>query len=289
MTSSAHSLQMDFMRTATAPSPHERLKTRYGDNCAAAPFAWSDVIDHLLDHRSVRKYLPDPVTDAQLHAILAAAQSAPSSSNLHAWSVVAVTDPDLRDRLSQLVGNQPQVSQAPMQLVWLADLSMLHQASHEKEQAAQGLDYLEMFLLAALDAALASQNASIAAQSIGLATVYIGGIRNQMDKVAQLLGLPARVAPVFGMCLGTADPARPTAIKPRPPQSVVLHRNRYDSQAVMPGLQHYDEVMQRFYKSQSMEAESWILRSLNRVATPASLTGRDRLREMLVQLGFPLK
>ncbi len=277
------------MRTATAPSPHERLKTRYGDDHTAAPFAWSVVIDHLLDHRSVRKYLPDPVTEAQLHAILAAAQSAPSSSNLHAWSVVAVTEPDLRDRLSQLVGNQPHVSQAPMHLVWLADLSMLQQASREKAQEAQGLDYLEMFLLAALDAALASQNASIAAQSIGLATVYIGGIRNQMDKVAQLLGLPPLVAPLFGMCLGTADPARPTAIKPRPRQSVVLHRNRYDSQAVMPGLLHYDEVMQRFYKSQSMEADSWIMRSLNRVATPASLTGRDRLREMLEQLGFPLK
>lgn len=277
------------MRTAPAPTPHERLKIRYGDDLAAAPSVWSDVIDHLLDHRSVRKYLPEPVTDAQLHAILAAAQSAPSSSNLHAWSVVAVSDAHLREQLSQLVGNQPQVSQAPMHLVWLADLSMLHQVSEEKEQAAQGLDYLEMFLLGALDAALAAQNASIAAQSIGLATVYIGGIRNQMDKVAQLLDLPPRVAPVFGMCLGTADPARPTSIKPRPPQSVVLHRNRYDRQAALPGLQHYDDVMQRFYRSQSMPADSWILRSLGRVATPASLTGRDRLREMLQHMGFPLK
>lgn len=277
------------MVTAQTSSPHERLKSRYGDEVADEPVVWSDVVDHLLTHRSVRRYLPDPVTDAQLRTIVAAAQSAPSSSNLHAWSVVAVTDAQLRERLSELVGNQPQVRQAPMQLVWMADLSMLERLSQSRKHAAEGLDYLEMFLLGALDAALAAQNASVAAQSIGLATVYIGGIRNQMDKVAQLLGAPPRVAPVFGMCVGTADPAQPTSIKPRPPQSVVLHRERYDMEAALPGLQQYEEAMQRFYRSQSMNADSWILRSLKRVATPASLTGRDRLREMLQHLGFPLK
>lgn len=277
------------MVTAQTSSPHERLKSRYGDEVADEPVVWSDVVDHLLNHRSVRRYLPDPVTDAQLRTIVAAAQSAPSSSNLHAWSVVAVTDARLRERLSELVGNQPQVRQAPMQLVWMADLSMLERLSQSRKHAAQGLDYLEMFLLGALDAGLAAQNASVAAQSIGLATVYIGGIRNQMDKVAQLLGAPPRVAPVFGMCVGTADPAQPTSIKPRPPQSVVLHRERYGREAALPGLQQYEKAMQRFYRSQSMNADSWILRSLQRVATPASLTGRDRLREMLQHLGFPLK
>lgn len=277
------------MVPAQTPSPHDRLKQRYGDGALAEPVVWSEVVDHLLNHRSVRRYLPEPVTEEQLRTLIAAAQSAPSSSNLHAWSVVAVTDAALRQRLSELVGNQPQVRDAPLQLVWLADLSMLDRLSGAHEFPVEGLDYLEMFLLGALDATLAAQNASIAAQSIGLATVYIGGIRNQMDKVAEVLELPPRVAPVFGMCVGTADPARPTAIKPRPPQSVVLHRDRYGMDAALPGLRQYEEAMQRFYRSQAMEADSWIKRSLKRVATPASLTGRDRLREMLLRLGFPLK
>lgn len=233
------------MVTAQHPSPLERLKKRYGGGIADEPVVWSDVVDHLLNHRSVRRFLPDPVTEAQLRTIVAAAQSAPSSSNLHAWSVVAVTDAQLREQLSELVGNQPQVRHAPLQLVWMADLSMLDRLSQSKAHAAEGLDYLEMFLLGALDAALAGQNASIAAQSIGLATGYIGGIRNQMDKVAELLGVPPRVAPVFGMCVGTADPAQPTSIKPRPPQSVVLHRNRYGAEAALPGLQQYDEARHR--------------------------------------------
>lgn len=282
-------VQPESMITAPTPSPTERLKHRYGEAIADEPVIWSDVVDHLLDHRSVRRYLPEPVTEAQLRTIIAAAQSAPSSSNLHAWSVVAVTDAGLRERLSALAANQPHVRQAPLQLVWMADLSMLDRLSKKRDHPVEGLDYLEMFLLAALDATLAAQNASIAAQSIGLATVYIGAVRNQMDKVAELLGVPPRVAPVFGMCVGTPDPAQPTAIKPRPPQSVMLHRDRYDTTAALPGLEHYEEEMLRFYRSQSMNAESWALRSLRRVATPASLTGRDKLREMLQRLGFPLK
>ena len=70
-----------------------RLDTRYGSNAMPAPQSWSPLIDSLLGHRSVRSYLPTPVSDDQLSAIIAAAQSASSSSNLQAWSVVAVRDP----------------------------------------------------------------------------------------------------------------------------------------------------------------------------------------------------
>ena len=73
-------------------------QARYGSPDVAVPAAGSTLIDHLLAHRSVRAYLPDPVNDHQLAAIVAAAQSAASSSNLHAWSVVAVRDPIRLDR-----------------------------------------------------------------------------------------------------------------------------------------------------------------------------------------------
>lgn len=271
------------------PSPRQRLRERYGDAALDAPEVWSEIVDHLLDHRSVRRYLSDAVTEAQLRTIIAAAQSAPSSSNLHAWSVVAVTETALRERLAELVGDQPAVRAAPLQLVWLADLSMLERLSHAKQFPVTGLDYLEMFVIGAIDASLAAQNASLAAESIGLATVYIGGIRNRIDEVAQLLDLPPRVAPVFGLCVGTPDPKHRTFVKPRPPQSVVLHRNRYDPAAALPGLQAYEQAMKSFYEQQGMKVESWIMRSLRRVATPEALTGRHRLREALQQMGFPLK
>lgn len=277
------------MLSTRSQSPQERLRQRYGEVPAEDVGAWSDVVDHLIDHRSVRRFLPTPVSEQQLRTLIAAAQSAPSSSNLHAWSVVAVTRAETRERLAQLAGQQAHIREAPLQLVWLADLARFDQLSQLKALPVAGLDYLEMFLVGALDAALAAQNASVAAQSIGLSTVYIGGMRNHVEAVAELLGLPPRVAPVFGMCVGVADPFRPSSVKPRPPQSVVLHRERYDVTAGAAGLERYERTMAAFYKSQGIESEGWIARSLKRVGTPAALTGRDRLREALSRLGFPLK
>ena len=53
---------------------------------------------------------------------------------------------------------------------------------------------------------LASQNAALAAESLGFGIVYIGGLRTRIEEVAELLELPEGVYPVYGMCIGVADP-----------------------------------------------------------------------------------
>ncbi|MCB1889513.1 MAG: nitroreductase family protein [Rhodocyclaceae bacterium] len=266
------------------------FQARYGDPDARAPEARSDVISHLLAHRSVRAYRPDPVSDEQLTAIVAAAQSAATSSNLHAWSVVAVRDPERKAALAECAGGQAHVREAPLQLVWLADLSRLHRVAEGCDRPDAALDYTEMFLVAAIDAALAAQNAAAAAESLGLSLVYIGGMRNRPEEVARLLGLPPRVFAVFGMCLGYEDTARPAAIKPRPPQPVVLHHETYSEAQQAAPLASYDQAMARFYESQGMAVRgTWSVHSAKRVAGAEALTGRDRLVEALHNLGFALK
>lgn len=265
------------------------MRARYGDDAAPASFAWSPLIEQLLSHRSVRAYLPDPVTDAQLAAIVAAAQSASSSSNLQAWSVVAVRDPARRAALAEFAGGQAHVRDAPLQLVWLADLARLRRIATQLERPSAGLDYLEMFLVGVIDAALAAQNAVAAAESLGLGTVYIGGMRNRPEDVATLLGLPDEVVAVFGLCVGTPDPARPAAVKPRPPQSVVLHHETYSLAAQDEGIASYNDTMAKFYASQQMKVHgTWAVHSAKRVAGPETLSGRDRLVAALKARGFRL-
>jgi hypothetical protein len=97
-------------------------RTRYGSSTAfAPPAAWNDVLAQQLAHRSVRAYRPDPVPDDTLTALIAAAQSAPTSGNLQLWSVVAVRDEARRTRLAELAGEQDFIAQAPLFLVWLAE------------------------------------------------------------------------------------------------------------------------------------------------------------------------
>lgn len=272
------------------PTSSSRLRARYGSASMSPEAALNPLIEHLLDHRSVRAYLPDPVTDAELAAIVAAAQSAASSSNLNVWSVVAVRDAARRARLAELAGNQVHVREAPLQLVWLADLARLRRVATACGRPADGLDYLEMFLTGVIDAALAAQNGAAAAESLGLGMVYIGGMRNHPEAVAELLGLPPGVFAVFGMCVGRPDPARPADIKPRPPQSVVLHHERYSLEAQDAGLEAYDRAMTRFYEAQKMNVHgTWSVHSAKRIAGPETLSGRHRLIEALNALGFALK
>jgi nitroreductase len=268
------------------------IATRYGTDTLPAPAAWTPVIDHLLGHRSVRRHLPDPVSEDQLAAIIAAAQSAATSSNLQAWSVVAVRNPDTRAALAECAGGQAHVRDAPLVLVWLADLARLAHVAESVERPNGALDYLEMFIIGVVDAALAAQNALAAAESLGLSGCYIGGMRNQPEKVAELLGLPPRVFAVFGMTLGVEDPAAPPAtVKPRLPQQVVLHQERYlpvaEQQA---GIEAYNAAMARFYEDQKMNVHgTWAVHSSKRIAGPETLSGRDRLVETLRGMGFALK
>lgn len=266
------------------------LIARYGAAAAPATAALTPLIEQLLAHRSVRAYLPDPVSDTQLAAIVAAAQSAASSSNLNVWSVVAVRAASTRTRLAELAGNQAHVRDAPLQLVWLADLARLRRIAEQLERPSAGLDYTEMFLTAVIDAALAAQNAAAAAESLGLGMVYIGGMRNHPEEVAALLALPPEVFAVFGMCVGTPDPARPAAVKPRPPQAVVLHHERYDQDVQDAGVEAYNHAMASFYEDQKMNVHgTWAAHSAKRIAGPESLSGRDRLVDALHALGFKLK
>ena len=266
------------------------LIARYGADAAPAEADLTPLIEQLLAHRSVRAYLPDPISDAQLAAIIAAAQSAASSSNLNVWSVVAVRDAGTRARLAELAGNQAHVRDAPLQLVWLADLARLRRIAGQLERPSAGLDYTEMFLTAVIDAALAAQNAAAAAESLGLGMVYIGGMRNHPEEVAALLELPPEVFAVFGMCVGTPDPAHPAEVKPRPPQTVVLHHERYRQDVQDAGIEAYNQAMAHFYDEQKMNVRgTWAVHSAKRIAGPESLSGRDRLVEALHALGFKLK
>jgi nitroreductase len=282
--------------SSTTDSVAALLKARYGAAASALgdgpAQAWAPVLDAMLAHRSVRRHRPDPVTDAQLHSVIAAAQSAASSSNLQVWSVVAVRDAATKAALAECAGGQAHVAQAPLVLMWLVDLARLAAVAEQLNLPHAALDSLEMFLVGAIDATLAAQNAMLAAEALGLSGCYIGGMRNQPEKVADLLGLPPKVFAVFGMTLGMEDPTpAPAAVKPRLPQSVVLHTERYTSPAEQAeGVEAYNAAMADFYASQQMAVRgTWAVHSSRRVADDAALTGRHRLAEALRGMGFGLK
>lgn len=269
------------------------LQARYGAQTPAPSLAnlpELPALQALLGHRTVRSFTDAPLPEHTIETLVAAAQSAPSSSNLQTWSVIAVQSQERRDQLAQLAGQQQHISAAPLVLVWLADLSRIERLSQAQGREPQGLHYLDTFLMAVIDATLAAQNAVVAAEALGLGTCYIGGMRNQPEKVAQVLGTPDKVFAVFGLLVGHPDPARPASIKPRLPQSSVLHHEQYrvpTSQDEEVG--DYNATLRAFMQSQGMPVVDWSAQVVDRLLTPEALSGRHRLYEALRNAGFTYK
>jgi len=272
------------------------LSARYGAELPPAlaensPVELNPVLDTLLAHRSVRAFLPEPLAEGTIELLVSAAQSAATSSNLQAFSVVAVTDPERKQRLAQLAGDQAHVREAPLFFAFLVDLTRLSGAAARANKVSEGLEYLDIFLVGALDAGFAAQNAVTAAESLGLGTVYIGALRNKPEEVARELGLPEGVFAVFGLAVGRPDPARPASVKPRLPQSRVLHYEQYSVDAAHEAadVARYDDTLRAFQRTQSLAEIGWSEAASNRVRGVVELRGRDRLREALTKLGFPLR
>lgn len=273
----------------TAATPETLLWQRNRDGAVTAPAMWNDTLATIINHRSVRAFLPAPLPAGTLDLLIAAAQSASTSSNLQLWSVIAVEEPDRKARLSNLAGQQKFIRDAPLLLVWLCDHARLSAIAAERQVPIEGMHYLEEFIVGIVDAALAAQSAAIAAELLGLGCVYIGAMRNLPEQVAAELGLPPRVFAVFGMSVGFPDPAGETGVKPRLPRPVVLHREHYGSAGQEPDITRYNGAVRDFQREQGMREQDWTQQSIDRVKDVAALRGRERMREALRNLGFELR
>lgn len=253
-------------------------QARYG---AARPLDCPD-LSLFWRHRSVRRFSDRPVPESLVASLVAAAQSAATSSHLQAYSLISVQESERRERIAHLCGDQRQVRTAPWFIAFVADLNR-HAAV--AEDVPDGIDTTEMFLVAAIDAALAAERMVCAAESVGLGICYIGALRNQPQEVAQTLSLPPRVFGVFGLCLGYPTEDGNEAIKPRLRQSEIWHRETYNA---TPDNREFDGRMTGFYESQGQNSEfTWTQRSHRRLQRDG-LSGRETLRQDLAELGFPL-
>ena len=198
-------------------------------------------------------------------------------------------DPARIARLSDFAGGQKFIRTTPLFLVWLADLSRLERLGQAQGQEMEGIPYLESYMVAAIDAALAAQNAVVAAESLGLGTCYVGALRNNPPGVAAELGLPPRVMPVFGLCVGYADAQYVTDIKPRLPQSVVLHREQYHAEQEAADIAAYDNAMLAFSQRNGMGDANWIGRVMQRIGKLGGMSGRDKMRDYLAKIGFEIR
>lgn len=245
----------------------------------------SDTTRTLASRVSVRSFTDEPVTDAQVDAVLKAAFRAPTSSNIQSYSVVVVRDPATLRELAVVTAGQKHVANAPVFLAFCADTTRI-----DKVVQARGGNFdrnnMETGLVTSIDAALVGMSAYLAADSLGMKGVMIGAVRNNALESARILGLPRRVYCVFGMVLGWPDDVPPQ--KPRMAYDSVVHYERYgrtrDGGAVDPAVAAYDKALAAHYAGRGMKTtpDSWS----HDAARKFMPEPRPNLRRELAELGF---
>lgn len=238
------------------------------------------VIDHMLMHRTIRRFTADPVTESDLTTAIAAAQSAATSSNLQSWSVVRISDPAHKRKVNQLCGNQRQIDDAPLMLVWLADQSRNYAIGQAYDTPLEAFDYFESMMLGTVDTCIAAQNAALAFEALGYGTCFIGAVRNNAEALSTLLNLPERCVPVTGLVVGRPHPEHDTDIKPRLGQEIVVHDETYRA-ASGEEISAYDRILSRFQDKQGMAQHGWSSAVAARLGTRSALHGRDRYMDFM--------
>jgi nitroreductase len=205
-------------------------------------------IELLKSHRSIRKFTDQAIDQEVVDELIRAGQAAATSSFIQACTVVQVSQQDNREKLASLAGNQAYVASAPVFLVFCADMQR-HQLVCDMHDAEMQSGFTEQFITASVDCALFAQNVVIGAESLGLGIVYIGGLRNSIEAVANLLELPHLTYPLFGLCLGY--PAQDPEVKPRLPLDVVLKQERYSDTGDQDRIRTYDAQVEAYYATRT--------------------------------------
>jgi nitroreductase len=205
-------------------------------------------------HRSIRSYTGETMPHTELQTAIEAAQCAATSSNIQAYCALRVTNKDTLAALVGLTGGQDKVAECGTFLVMCGDIRR-HQLL-AKQAGGQCIENLESFLLCAIDTSLFSQNLALAVESMGWGTCFIGGLRNDLAAVGELLSLPQGVYPFFGMCIGRPD-EEPWA-RPRIPAPAVLFDDQYpDDASMMAMMQTYDTQMAAYYVQRGASGRRW--------------------------------
>lgn len=186
--------------------------------------AKNPVLDVLQRRGSCRRFADEALPDELVHRLVASAQRAPTDAAGQMYSFVRITDPELRERIAQLSGDQGHIRDAAEFFVVCADTHRLERLLEHRGES-YGMGPLVTLLFGITDAALAAQSMALAAEAMGLGICYIGGLQNNVVEVAELLELPERVLPLWGLCVGVR--ADEPGTKPRVPTDLVLHENRF--------------------------------------------------------------
>lgn len=210
------------------------------------------VRDSLLNRTSVRRYEREAIPPESMEFIYQAVRNTPTSYNGQQFSVIDISDQQLKEQL-YLLTDQKQIKTCNRLLIFCSDYNKILRLAERKDiEAPAFTDTMDGVIIGVIDASLAMMSAVVAAQSLGLGSNCIGYLRTvDPAKVAELLHLPKGVFVVCGLALGV--PREHPDLKPKQPAETVFFSNRYaeDEAKLVDDLLKYDAEIQEYNATRS--------------------------------------
>lgn len=183
----------------------------------------------LNQRKSVRAYEEKTVPYEIKEEIIKAAMRAPTAGNMMLYSIIDITDQNLKNKLAETCDHQPFIAKAPLVLMFFADYQRWYDYykmcnSAEEIRTPQEGD----LMLACSDALIAAQNAVVAAEAYGLGSCYIGDIMENYEVHKDLMNLPDFVFPIAMLVFGyPTEQQKERQLPARYDKKFIVFENQY--------------------------------------------------------------
>ena len=145
-----------------------------------------ETMDNIFSRRSIRRYLPKPVSSDLIENVLKAGMNAPSAGDEQPWHFIIIDKHDLLLNISESHPYAKMLKDAPIAILVCGDL--------------QVLKFKDLWIQ---DCSAASENMLLAAHDLGLGAVWIGvyPAENLVREVRNILNIPQHIVPfsIIGM------------------------------------------------------------------------------------------
>jgi len=239
----------------------------------------------ILDRRSIRKFERKPISKRILEKLVEAGQRAPSNCGVQPYSLIIVDDDETRERIFDAIGREEFMEEALVWVIiccdWARPLKLFEMLEVDTE-----LGQVYRLVHGIIDATLVAENIVTAAEMMGLGSVFVGSIWKSLQRIAQILQLPADVLPILLLCIGYPSESPPK--RPRWPLRAVMHENSY----IMPD----EGIMRNYYREANRTllqmnyfkkgVNSWAEHWRRKFKKEDMMLWERNLREELEKIGF---
>ena len=145
------------------------------------------MLSSIMTRTSIRQYTNEPVSKADIEAMLRAGMAAPTAVNRQPWHFVAVTN---KEKLAELAGRRGMIKQAGVAIVVCGNL--------DKAMQGKAQEYWIQ------DCSAATENILLAANALGLGAVWTGcyPMDDRVTEVSKVLKLPKTIVPLCVIAIG---------------------------------------------------------------------------------------